>query len=173
MEMPHCSHCDVFTDLSDIHKVCTAIICSFPLCSVACGLCARPTGSCRLRSFLLRLHQCGSAAKQCKIYMARNRPVLFKGAAKEWPAASKWDLNFFREGAMGDTMISISLDGKVCGAWIARLDRGKARYGSPLCLCVEHRVLACRRMALSGRCRSEIISTRSLRNELTTLQVYS
>ena len=51
--------------------------------------------------------------QQCKIYMARNRPVMFKGAAKEWPAASKWTLDFFREGAMGDTMVTVSLDGKV------------------------------------------------------------
>ena len=52
--------------------------------------------------------------QQCKIYMARNRPVMFKGAAKEWPAASKWNLGFFSEGAMGDTTINVSLDGKVC-----------------------------------------------------------
>jgi len=45
--------------------------------------------------------------------MARNRPVMFKGAAREWPAASKWNLDFFSEGAMGDTTINVSLDGKV------------------------------------------------------------
>ena len=57
-----------------------------------------------------------SQTQQCKIYMARNRPVLFKGAAKDWPAASKWNLDFFQEGSMGDTMISVSLDGKVCAS---------------------------------------------------------
>ena len=56
------------------------------------------------------------AWQQCKIYMARNRPVLFKGAAKDWPAAGKWNLDFFQTGAMGDTMINVSLDGKVCAS---------------------------------------------------------
>jgi len=28
--------------------------------------------------------------KQCKIYMARSKPVLFKKAAAEWPCATKW-----------------------------------------------------------------------------------
>ena len=63
--------------------------------------------------FLL-LYQCASSAQQCKIYMARNRPVMFKGAAKEWPAAGKWTLDFFSQDAMGDTKVTVSLDGKVC-----------------------------------------------------------
>jgi hypothetical protein len=29
-------------------------------------------------------------SKQCKIYMARNKPVLFKKAAAHWPCATKW-----------------------------------------------------------------------------------
>ena len=53
-------------------------------------------------------------AQQCKIYMARNRPVMFKGTAKEWPAAGKWTLDFFSQDAMGDTKVTVSLDGKVC-----------------------------------------------------------
>eukprot|EP00281_Chroomonas_sp_CCMP1168_P009435 CAMPEP_0206260900 /NCGR_PEP_ID=MMETSP0047_2-20121206/27349_1 /ASSEMBLY_ACC=CAM_ASM_000192 /TAXON_ID=195065 /ORGANISM="Chroomonas mesostigmatica_cf, Strain CCMP1168" /LENGTH=97 /DNA_ID=CAMNT_0053688041 /DNA_START=137 /DNA_END=427 /DNA_ORIENTATION=+ len=55
--------------------------------------------------------------KVCKVYMARNKPVLLKGAAKEWPAASKWKFDYFREGesggvSLGDISISVSLDGR-------------------------------------------------------------
>jgi hypothetical protein len=85
----------------------------------------------------------GDMNKQCKIYMARSKPVLFKKAAAEWPCATKWcapiclhlgrserpgvrdkhtindaplvcrKLDWFRESPVGDVVIDVSLDGKV------------------------------------------------------------
>ena len=46
--------------------------------------------------------------------------MLFKGAAKQWPCAGKWNMDFFKEGALGDTKINVSLDGKVPLPQLAR-----------------------------------------------------
>ena len=90
MPLVNCTHCDVITDLSDIHKVRDL---TFPRCRrVPVALprsCFREAQ--KLQILTTRLPACLQtlvlAKQQCKIYMARNRPVMFKGAAKEWPAA--------------------------------------------------------------------------------------
>ncbi len=43
-------------------------------------------------------------------YQVPNRPVVLSGALSEWPASSKWSIEFFRE-EYGDAEVEVSLDG--------------------------------------------------------------
>jgi hypothetical protein len=48
-------------------------------------------------------------------YQKKNRPVVLRDALAEWPAFSKWSLDFFRE-SYGDAEVEVSLDGEQAGA---------------------------------------------------------
>ena len=52
---------------------------------------------------------------KCRIYMARNKPLLIKNGAKEWEACKKWSFSYFKEGELGQTQVNISLDPKEGG----------------------------------------------------------
>jgi histone arginine demethylase JMJD6 len=52
---------------------------------------------------------------KCRTYMARNKPLLMKGAAKEWDACKKWSFDYFKDGDLGSTQVDISLDHKEGG----------------------------------------------------------
>ncbi len=43
-------------------------------------------------------------------YQVPNRPVVLTGALSEWPASSKWSIDFFRN-EYGDAEVEVSLDG--------------------------------------------------------------
>ena len=47
--------------------------------------------------------------------MAKNRPLLIKGAASDWKAFKKWSLDYFQNSSIGDTVVTISLDTKEGG----------------------------------------------------------
>ena len=51
----------------------------------------------------------------CHEYMARNRPLLIKGAAKGWDACKKWTFEYFMEDKVGSTLVDVSLDPKEAG----------------------------------------------------------
>ena len=56
-----------------------------------------------------------SLDSKCRNYITDNRPVLIKGAAKDWAALKKWSFNFFKESSIGNTKVKVSLDGKESG----------------------------------------------------------